>query len=121
MAALRVTNDLSELESLRRSIDLWFLLAVTLTALAIILLATWLASRISRPVVDLAQKAERIDLDRLDVDFDTDRRDEVGTLSKGLGAMVKRLRDSTVRLKDAERRATMGDLARQVNHDLKNG
>jgi signal transduction histidine kinase len=35
--------------------------------------------------------------------------------------MTSRLRESTARLKDAERRATMGDLARQVNHDIKNG
>jgi len=121
MAALRVTNDMSELRALRQSVDRWFLIAVSLTALAILLLATWLANRVSRPVVELAEKAERVDLDQLDVDFDSGRPDEVGTLSRGLAAMTKRLRDSRVRLKDAEKRATMGDLARQVNHDLKNG
>jgi signal transduction histidine kinase len=38
-----------------------------------------------------------------------------------LGTMTERLRASTVLIKDAERRATFGDLARQVNHDIKNG
>ena len=121
MAAFRVTNDLAEIASLRRSIDRWFLIAVALSALLIVTLALWLASRISRPVVELAEKAASIDLDRLDVDFHTERSDEVGTLEKGLGAMTTRLRESTTRLKDAERRATLGDVARQVNHDIKNG
>lgn len=121
MAALRVTGDLEGIRALQRSVDAWFATAVALTALAVILLAGGLASRISRPVVDLAQAASRVDLDRLDVDFDTQRSDEVGTLAKGLAAMTTRLRDSTTRLREAEHRATLGDLARQVNHDMKNG
>jgi signal transduction histidine kinase len=35
--------------------------------------------------------------------------------------MTDRLRTSAGRLRDAERRATLGELARQVNHDIKNG
>ena len=35
--------------------------------------------------------------------------------------MTSRLRTGTARLRDAERRIAMGDLARQVNHDIKNG
>src|SRR4029079_513057 len=31
------------------------------------------------------------------------------------------LRQSAARLREAERRATLGDVARQVNHDIKNG
>jgi signal transduction histidine kinase len=35
--------------------------------------------------------------------------------------MTDRLRTGAARLRDAERRIAMGDLARQVNHDIKNG
>ena len=35
--------------------------------------------------------------------------------------MSTRLRASAARLRNAERRATVGDMARQVNHDIKNG
>jgi signal transduction histidine kinase len=35
--------------------------------------------------------------------------------------MVERLRASVAELKQAERRATVGDMARQVNHDIRNG
>jgi signal transduction histidine kinase len=81
----------------------------------------WLAARLNRPLADLARKTEAIDLDRLDQDFSTTRTDEIGTLSRLLGAMTDRLRAGAVRLREAERRVAMGDLARQVNHDIKNG
>ena len=54
-------------------------------------------------------------------DFPTRRRDEVGKLARVLNAMVGRLRDGARRLADAEHRATLGEVARQVNHDLRNG
>jgi signal transduction histidine kinase len=38
-----------------------------------------------------------------------------------LNDLASRLRASTARVREAERRATIGDLARQVNHDIKNG
>jgi signal transduction histidine kinase len=76
---------------------------------------------VSRPLRDLADKTSRLDLDRLDVGFGSERNDEIGVLARLLEAMAGRLRQSTVRLREAERRATVGDLARQVNHDVKNG
>jgi two-component system nitrogen regulation sensor histidine kinase NtrY len=68
----------------------------------------------------LAEKTAVLDLDRLDVDFDAGT-DEVGRLSRLLGDLAARLRTSTARVREAERRATVGDLARQINHDIKNG
>ena len=85
------------------------------------MLAAWLAARVNRPLAALAEKTAAIDLDRLDQDFSTDRTDEIGALSRLLGAMTDRLRTGAARLRDAERRVAMGDLARQVNHDIKNG
>src|SRR5207247_11280205 len=49
------------------------------------------------------------------------RRDESGGWRRLLGAMTERLRAGAARLREAERRLAMGDLARQVNHDVKNG
>jgi signal transduction histidine kinase len=84
-------------------------------------LAAWLSRLISRPLTELADKTAAIDLDRLDQDFATDRVDDIGALSRLLGAMTARLRAGASRLREAERRVAMGDLARQVNHDIKNG
>jgi signal transduction histidine kinase len=116
-----VTQSLEPLEALRRSVDNWFLGALAATAAAAILAALWLSSRVSRPLRDLADKTARLDLDRLDVGFGSGRRDEIGALARLLDAMARRLRESAAKLRDAERRATVGDLARQVNHDVKNG
>jgi two-component system, NtrC family, nitrogen regulation sensor histidine kinase NtrY len=120
-ARVVITQSLAPLEALRRSVESWFLGALAATAAAALLAALWLSSRVSRPLRDLAEKTSRLDLDRLDVGFGSERSDEVGTLARLLDAMAGRLRQSSVRLREAERRATIGDLARQVNHDVRNG
>ena len=120
-ARLIVTRTSSTLAQLQQALNTWFLASLIVTALLAVALAAWLSRRISRPLTDLADKTADIDLDRLDQDFDTEREDEIGALSRLLGAMTARLRSGAVRLRDAERRIAMGDLARQVNHDIKNG
>ena len=120
-AHLVIAHPTSELVALRRSVDRWFLVALAVVALGALLVAWWLASRLGAPIGELATKAERLDLDRLDADFRTDRDDEVGQLSRTLGAMTSRLRTSTAKLREAERRVAVGEVARQVNHDIKNG
>ncbi|MGH7546798.1 MAG: ATP-binding protein [Gemmatimonadales bacterium] len=120
-ARIIVRHSLASLAALRRGVDLSFLVAVVVTTAIALLLAGWLSSRISRPLAELARKTTEIDMDRFDVVFETARDDEVGALTRLLGAMTERLRGGAVRLREAERRIAMGDLARQVNHDIKNG
>jgi signal transduction histidine kinase len=119
-ARLRVTQPMAPLRTLLRSADAWFLATAAGTGLTALVLAMWVSSRISRPLADLAEKTAVLDLDRLDVRFD-EGNDEVGRLSRLLGELTTRLRNGTARVREAERRATVGDLARQVNHDIKNG
>ena len=116
-----ITQSLGTLQELQRSVNRWFLVALGLTVALALGFAAWLSSRISRPLSELAQKTSEIDLDRLDQSFESERSDEIGTLSRLLGSMTERLRISSARLREAERRAAVGDLARQVNHDIKNG
>ena len=117
---LTVTQSLTPLRMLLRRADAWFLFTATGASIIALLLAVWVSSRISRPLAALADKTAVLDLDRLDVEFDAGT-DEVGRLSRLLGDLAARLRAGTVRIREAERRATVGDLARQVNHDIKNG
>jgi len=119
-ASLVVTHSLLPMRALLRGLDAGLLAAWGIVAAGTIVLALRAASRIARPLEELAAKTAALDLDALDADFATDRRDEVGTLSRFLGEMASRLRASVTRLREAERRATLGDLARQVNHDLRN-
>jgi len=120
-ARIVVSHSLASLAALRRGVALSFFVAVLVTGLIALLLASWLSTRISRPLTELAAKTADVDMDRLDVAFDSDRPDEIGALSRLLGAMTERLRAGAARLREAERRLAMGDLARQVNHDIKNG
>jgi signal transduction histidine kinase len=119
-ARLEVTQSMAPLRALERKVDSWFLATAFAAVVAALLLALWLSSRISKPLADLASKTAVLDLDRLDVRFDGGT-DEVGSLSRLLGELASRLRISATRAREAERRATIGELARQVNHDIKNG
>lgn len=120
-AHLVVTASDEPLRQLRAQIDRWLLGALGAAALLAIVLASWVSARVSRPLAELQRKTSGIDLNRLDVDFDTDRSDEIGALSNMMGAMQRRLQSSASRLRDAERRAVIGEVARQVNHDVRNG
>ena len=120
-AEFAIVRSLDEVARFRRSIDRWLIATFLLASVAAVLAALWTAARLSRPMEELAQATSIVDLDRLDVRFATSRDDEIGVLSRRLSAMVDRLRGSTARLRDAERRAAVGDIARQVNHDIKNG
>lgn len=120
-ASLVITRSTSRLTALRASLDRWLLAVIAASVLAALAAAYLLSARVSRPLRALAERTAHVDLDRLDVEFPADRRDEIGALARLLNTMTARLRASAVRLRDVERRAVTGDLARQVNHDIKNG
>jgi two-component system, NtrC family, nitrogen regulation sensor histidine kinase NtrY len=116
-----VSHSLAPLLSVQRGMDAWLLAAGAAAVLLALVIAHTLAARVNRPLEDLARRSVRVDLERMDVGFATKRNDEIGTLSRMLDGMVQRLRTSAQALRVAERRATVGDLARQVNHDVRNG
>ncbi|HXJ29642.1 MAG TPA: HAMP domain-containing sensor histidine kinase [Gemmatimonadales bacterium] len=119
-AQLVVSTELVGLQQLERVVDLAFAAAVLVTILVSLLVAGWLASRVSRPLAELAERTATIDLDRLDDEFSSDRQDEIGELERRFGEMTVRLRAGAAHLREAERHAATGELARQVNHDIKN-
>ncbi|HET7039999.1 MAG TPA: HAMP domain-containing sensor histidine kinase, partial [Gemmatimonadales bacterium] len=109
------------LETVLAGADRWFLVAGLAAAAVAVALALVLSAAMSRPIRALARVAESVDLERADVTFASTRPDEVGVLARLLGSMMTRLRADALRVREAERRAATGDLARQVNHDVKNG
>jgi signal transduction histidine kinase len=113
----RSSND----AALRNGVSQRLATALALSGILAAALALLLGARMSRPLRELTERAERVDVDHLDEDFASGRGDEIGRLSTALGAMQHRLGRSVAQLRDAERRAATGDLARQVNHDIKNG
>jgi signal transduction histidine kinase len=111
----------SNVAALRNGVSQRLATALALSGILAAALALLLGARMSRPLRELTERAERVDVDHLDEDFASGRGDEIGRLSTALGAMQHRLGRSVAQLRDAERRAAPGDLARQVNHDIKNG
>lgn len=120
-ARLVLTSTIPELALLQRDVDQWFIAALVVVVAAALALATWLSSRLSEPLATLTHAASTIDLEGPELAVAAGRDDEIGTLARRLGSLSTRLRASAARLRQAERRATVGDMARQVNHDIKNG
>lgn len=116
-----VSYPLDALTRTTRNLTLWLLVAGGVVAAGALGFAIWLSFRLSRPIAELARATTTIDLDRLETRLPAGRSDEVGTLSRFLVDMTRRLRASASRLQQAERRATRGELARQINHDIRNG
>ena len=120
-ARIVVTHGSGELEALRRDINRWFVVALAAAAIAGLALAFWLSAGLSRPLAALTSATSSISLEGPELELATERDDEIGTLARRFGVMSRRLRASAAQLLDAERRATRGEMARQVNHDVKNG
>lgn len=116
-----VTRDPAVVRALTQGVDRWLVAGLGVTLLVALLLATWLGRRVSQPLRELADATDRLDFQRLAPIFDGDRPDEIGALGRVLNAMTIRLHQSAQRIRETERRAAQGDLARQVNHDIKNG
>ena len=120
-ALIFVTHSSAELDALRADVNRLFALALGLAALAGLVLVYWMSAGLSKPIAALTRATSAISLEGPELELATGRDDEIGTLARRFGAMGRRLRASAVQLRDAERRATVGEMARQVNHDIKNG
>ena len=118
---LTVTQSLAPLSAITESVDRWLVLGLVATAVTGLALALWLAARLSRPLADLTARAEALDPEHPEGAFESGREDEIGKLAGVLSTMTGRLREGAEVARRAERRAALGDLARQVNHDIKNG
>ncbi len=109
------------LATMVRSWDRVLLFALAGSAVLALLLGMAMARRLSSPVEALAATARRVHLGRLDVAFTRGGARELDRLGFFLNGMLGRIREGLARVRDAEKRATLGELARQVNHDVRNG
>ena len=121
LARVTLRADPGPTEALKAGVVRWLLITLGATLLLAALVAALLGRVMAAPLSRLARRTAELDLDRLDQRFTTGRDDEIGALERTLDALAARLRTSVSRLREAERAAATGDLARQVNHDIKNG
>ncbi len=109
------------LAAMVRSWDMTLLLGLAAASVLALILGVAMARHLSGPVEKLAATARRVHLGRLDVAFTRGGAREMDRLGLFLNGMLGRIRDGLARVRDAEKRATLGELARQVNHDVRNG
>jgi two-component system nitrogen regulation sensor histidine kinase NtrY len=85
-----------------------------------ILLGTWAAARVTRPVEQLAHAAQEVAAGNWDVRVDVTSWDELGQLADSFNRMTSELLGQKERLMQAERVAAWRELARRLAHELKN-
>jgi signal transduction histidine kinase len=97
---------------------------LTLAVLFVTTLVTgFFVWRFTRPIKDLAFAARNVAGGNFDVQVQTDRRDEMGTLATAFNEMTAKLgraRELEWQLHQAEKGAVVGRLAAAIAHDIRN-
>jgi signal transduction histidine kinase len=85
-----------------------------------VVLSGWAASRVTRPVENLARAARRVAGGDWSTHVDVRSRDELGQLAGAFNSMTRQLTEQRDRLVQTERVAAWRELARRLAHELKN-
>jgi two-component system, NtrC family, nitrogen regulation sensor histidine kinase NtrY len=85
-----------------------------------ILLSSWAAARVTRPVEQLAHAAQEVAAGNWNTRVDVTGDDELGQLADSFNRMTTELLGQKERLVQAERVAAWRELARRLAHELKN-
>ncbi|MFT7679292.1 MAG: signal transduction histidine kinase [Planctomycetota bacterium] len=97
------------------------LLTSTLVALLVAtLLTSFVARRITRPILHLKHTTERVAKGELGARVEVSGKDEVGELGHAFNAMFAELEETRDRIVRAEKDAAWREMARQVAHEVKN-
>jgi two-component system nitrogen regulation sensor histidine kinase NtrY len=85
-----------------------------------ILLSSWAAARVTRPVEQLARAAQDVTAGHWDTRVEVRGSDEVAQLAESFNCMTAELAKQKERLVQTERVAAWRELARRLAHELKN-
>jgi signal transduction histidine kinase len=123
MGTLLITRTLDDFSALSHVAFLSRLIA-TLGVFAVgMVLSTYLAFTLSRPLKELTDAARKVTAGDLSVRVKPDGGDEIAGLSRTFNEMVERLRENRrleERLHFAERSTALGRLASAVAHEIRN-
>lgn len=120
LAILLIGNSRRTYVELKRHIGSAALLVGGGGILLAILLSSWAAARVTRPVVQLAHAAQEVAAGNWNVRVDVTGDDELGQLADSFNRMTTELLGQRERLLQAERVAAWRELARRLAHELKN-
>ena len=120
LAILLIENSRAELASLKRYIQGTAGAVGGGCVLLGLLLSFWTASRVTRPLRDLAGSVREVAVGKWDTRANVSSSDEVGQLARDFNGMTEQLVEQRDRMIQAERVAAWRELARRLAHELKN-
>jgi signal transduction histidine kinase len=120
LAILLIGNSRRNYVELMRHIGSAALMAAGGGIFLAILLSGWAASRVTRPVEQLAHAAQEVAGGNWNARVDVNGDDELGQLADSFNRMTTQLLGQQDRLVQAERVAAWRELARRLAHELKN-
>jgi two-component system, NtrC family, nitrogen regulation sensor histidine kinase NtrY len=120
LAILLIGNSRRNYVELVRHIGSAALIVGTLGILLAILVSSWAAARVTRPVEQLAHAAQEVAAGNWNTRVDVLGADELGQLADSFNRMTTELLGQKERLVQAERVAAWRELARRLAHELKN-
>jgi two-component system nitrogen regulation sensor histidine kinase NtrY len=120
LAILLIENSRSELASLKKYIQGTAAVVGGAGVLLGLMLSFWTASRVTRPLRDLASSVREVAGGNWDTRASVSSSDEVGQLARDFNGMTEQLREQRHRMIQAERVAAWRELARRLAHELKN-
>src|SRR5271169_5751774 len=120
LAILLIGNSRRTYVELMRRIRTAALLVGGGGILLAILLSSWAAARVTRPVEQLAHAAQEVAAGNWNARVDVLGDDELGQLADSFNRMTTELLGQKERLVQAERVAAWRELARRLAHELKN-
>ncbi|MGA8270797.1 MAG: ATP-binding protein [Candidatus Sulfotelmatobacter sp.] len=120
LAILLVGNSRRTYVELKRRIRSAALLAGGGGILLAILLSSWAAARVTRPVEQLAQAAQEVASGNWNTYVEVAGQDELAQLADSFNRMTTELLKQKEQLVQAERVAAWRELARRLAHELKN-
>jgi signal transduction histidine kinase len=120
LCILLVGNSRRSYVELKRRIRASALLAGGGGIILAILLSSWVAARVTRPIVQLAHAAREVAAGNWETRVEMPGGDEVAQLAESFNAMTAELLAQKERLVQTERVAAWRELARRLAHELKN-
>jgi two-component system nitrogen regulation sensor histidine kinase NtrY len=120
LATLLVENSRADLMALKKYIQGTAAIVGAAGVLLGLLLSFWTASRVTRPLHDLASSVRDVAMGQWNTRAKVSSSDEVGQLARDFNGMTEQLVEQRDRMIQAERVAAWRELARRLAHELKN-
>ncbi len=120
LAILLIENSRLELASLKKYIQATAAMVGVVGVLLGLMLSFWTASRVTKPLLDLASSVREVAGGKWDARAHAFSSDEVGQLARDFNRMTEQLVEQRDRMIQSERVAAWRELARRLAHELKN-